>query len=161
MSWDSLFWVPRRGLYQICPLWGVPELRENHFGTSRSTKPAKKLRSQQHRMTCLASLRHQTSKKFAPSSFTLLLGPPPAPFLIPKWCQNDVRELQIQPELLSGSHFPQLLLTIHWFTCHMEFGRALHSLALNNTYHLLPVLVFGITFILYISVDPFPLKFLM
>ena len=119
---------PRRGLYQICPLWGVPELRENHLGASWSTKTAKKLWSQQHMMTCLASLRHQTSKKLVPSSFTLLLGPPPAPFLIPKWCQNDVRELQIQPELLSGSHFPQLLLTIHWFIYHMEFGRALRSI---------------------------------
>ena len=90
--WDSLFGGPRRGLYQICPLWGVPELRENHLGASWSTKTAKKLWSQQHMMTCLASLRHQTSKKLAPSSFTLLLGPPPAPFLIPKWCQISARE---------------------------------------------------------------------
>ena len=84
--------------------------------------------SQQHMMTCLASVLHQTFTKLTPRSRRLLLGPPPAPFLIPKWCQNDVRELQIQPELLSGSHFPQLLLTNEWFICHMEFGRALHSI---------------------------------
>ena len=41
--WDSLLGSPRRGLYQIFPLWGVSGLRENHLGASRSTETAKRL----------------------------------------------------------------------------------------------------------------------
>ena len=57
------FWGSKARLIPNMPIMGVPELRENHLGASWNTKTAKKLWSQQHVMTCSASLRHETSQK--------------------------------------------------------------------------------------------------
>ena len=95
------------------PIMGVPKLRENLFGASRSTKPAKKVRSQQHRMTCLASLRRQASKKLIPSSLRLLLGPLPAPFLIPNGAKlAPENEKHHGP----GAYYFHYSLLANWFT---------------------------------------------
>ena len=64
-----------------------------------------------------------------PSSFRLLLGPLPAPLLVPKWYQIGVRELEIQHEIQrdgytllplssTSSLFHTLYLTIHLVVYH-------------------------------------------
>ena len=69
--------------------------------------------------------------KIDPSSFRLLLGPLPAPLLVPKWYQTGVRELEIQPLLplsSTSSLVHTLYLTIHVVIYHMEFNRTLHPI---------------------------------
>ena len=53
------------------------------------------------------------------------------PKMVPNWCKRTavwVHTTSIIPQSLSGSHFPHLFLTIHRFTYHMDFSRALHSM---------------------------------
>ena len=53
------------------------------------------------------------------------------PKMVPNWRKRTavwMHTTSIILQSLSGSHFPHLFLTIHRFTYHMDFSKALHSM---------------------------------